>query len=244
MRLSCIYRTKQIPEAYQMMFVSLIKECLNKTDKEYYEKVYKYNNEKNNKKPKNFCFSVYMKGFEKEGSIFKIQDKVILNISSPDYEFILKVYNGLLSLKEFKYKDFSINKVKINLIKEKNINKNRVVFNTLSPMYIKDKNNNPVSIEDENYEKELNYITNESLKGYRGTGLKESLKFKPIKMKKKVVKENIRGFREKTNKIYCYVNSYSGIFELCGDVSDLQDIYMLGIGFKRGQGFGMLEFIE
>ncbi|EPY2302650.1 MAG: CRISPR-associated endoribonuclease Cas6 [Clostridium sp.] len=243
MKLSCEYKTEKIPMYYQMLFVSLIKEALKKSDKKYFESLYIYEETKRNKRTKDFCFSVYMKNFSKEEDIFIIKDKVIFNISSPNYEFMIKLYNGLLNINNFKYKEFSIDKVKINLVNDKEIQNGQQVFNTLSPICVKDKENKYLNIDDSNFNKELNYISNKILENFRGYGLVEELKFYPIKMKKKVVKEDISAFRENTKRQYYYVNSYAGIFKLEGNVKDLKDIYMLGLGFKRNQGFGMIEVI-
>lgn len=245
MRMSVEYKTDKFPLMNQMLGVSLIKEAIKSVDEEYYKKLYTYEQNKSNKKTKNFCFSFFMKDFEKKGDLFIIKDKVIFNISSPDYIFMVNLYNGLLKLNEFKYKKkFILNKLRINLIKEKEIHNNEVTFSTLSPIFIQDKNHNALEIKDENYERELNYIINETLKNYRGYGLREVLKFKPINMKKRVVKEDIRTFREKTKKSYYYVSSYVGVFHMQGNVNDLNDIYKLGAGFKRNQGFGMLQIVE
>ncbi|SHH05527.1 CRISPR-associated endoribonuclease Cas6 [Tepidibacter thalassicus] len=244
MRLSCEFKCDRFPITYHMMIVSLIKDALKKSDENYFKKIYLYDEQKINKKPKNFCFSVFMKNFERQEDIFIINDKIIVNISTPDYEFFINIYNGLLKIKEFKYKDFTINKVRMNILKEKNINESSVVFNTLSPICVKDKNNNPVDIEGEKFEDELNYIVDKTLQSYRGHGVKERIKFIPYKMKKVVVKQDIRNFKENTNKKYYYVNAYSGIFELKGDIQDLKDIYLLGVGFKRSQGFGMIDILR
>ncbi|NMB33662.1 MAG: hypothetical protein GX992_05435, partial [Clostridium sp.] len=75
-----------------------------KFDSEYYEKIYFYDG-KQNKKSKNFCFAVKMKGFEIEGDIANLKNGVSLFISSPDNEFMIYPYNGLLKTKEFRYKD-------------------------------------------------------------------------------------------------------------------------------------------
>ncbi len=227
-----------------MMFVSFIKESLKKTDKEYFEKLYKFDKDKANKSPKNFCFSVFMKDFEKQGDEFLIKDKVIFNVSSPDYEFMINLYNGILKLKEFNYKNkYFINKVRIDLVKEKSISSNTVELNTLSPLCIKDKNNNSIELNDERFESELNYISNKSLEAYRGYGLVTPIVFTDRAMIKKVVKEDITAFRKNTDKPYYYVNSYTGRFTLQGNINDLNDLYKLGIGFKRGQGFGMIEVV-
>ncbi|MBE6066080.1 MAG: CRISPR-associated endoribonuclease Cas6 [Clostridium lundense] len=244
MRLRCEYKTERIPLAYQMMFVSLIKESLKKTDKEYFEKLYKFDKDKANKSPKNFCFSVFMKGFEKQEDEFLIKDKVIFNVSSPDYEFMINLYNGILKFKEFNYKNkYFINKVRIDLVKEKSISSNIIEFNTLSPLCIKDRNNDPIEMNDEKFQRELNYICNKSLEAYRGYGLGMPIVFTDRGMRKRVVKEDITAFRNNTNKPYYYVNSYAGGFTLQGDIKDLNDLYKLGIGFKRGQGFGMIEIV-
>ncbi|MCY6354759.1 CRISPR-associated endoribonuclease Cas6 [Clostridium sp. ZS2-4] len=244
MRMSVEYKTDKFPLAYQMMGVSLIKEAIKEVDEDYYKNLYTYQENKSNKQTKNFCFSFFMKDFEKQGDVFIIKDRVIFNISSPDYTFMVNLYNGLIKLDTFKYKDFNLNKVRINLVKEKSISNNVITFNTLSPIFIQDKNHKALEINNERYEKELNYIVNETLKNYRGYGLKEELKFIPSRnMKKRVVKEDIRAFRQKADKPYYYVNSYVGMFQLQGDVNDLNDIYKLGVGFKRGQGFGMLEIV-
>lgn len=243
MRLKCEYKTDSIPIAYHMMFVSLIKEALKKSNKEYYEKLYYYKDKKANKRIKNFCFSVFMKDFKMEEDIFLIKDKVIMNISTPDYEFFINLYNGLLNIKEFKYKDFTLNKVRMSIVKEKNINEESIIFNTLSPICVKDKDNKPVDIKDVKFEQELNYIVDKSLESYRGYGIKQKIKFTPFKMKKIVIKQSISRFKENTDKRYYYVNAYSGIFKLDGDLEDIRDIYSLGLGFKRSQGFGMIEVV-
>lgn len=245
MRIGVEYKTDKIPVAYQMLIVSLIKEAIKKEDKEYYNKLYLYEENTANKQTKNFCCSLFMKGFKKREDVFIISDRIIFNISSPDYRFMVNLYNGLLKKDEFRYKgEFILNKVRINLVKEKEVTSNIVTFSTLSPIFIQDKDHIALEINDENYEKELNYIANETLKNYRGYGLKEVLKFKPINMKKRVVKEDIRVFRENTKKPFFYVNAYAGVFQLEGDVNDLRDIYALGLGFKRNQAFGMLEVVE
>jgi CRISPR-associated endoribonuclease Cas6 len=243
LKLSCEYKTEKIPVAYNMMFVSLIKESLKESDEEYFRSLYMYEDTKKNKKTKDFCFSLYLKDFIKEEDIFIIKDKIIFNISSPNYEFMIKLYNGLLNIKNFQYKNFFINKVKINLINDKEIKNEQPVFNTLSPICVKDKENKYLNIDDCNFNKELNYITNKTLENFRGYGLLEELKFYPIKMRKKVVKEDITSFRENTKKYY-YVNSYAGTFKLEGNIKDLKDIYRLGLGFHRNQGFGMIEAKE
>ncbi len=242
MRLRCEFRTDRIPVGYQMMFVSLIKQAIQNADKDYCTNIFQYEG-KTNKKSKNYAWSVYLKDFEKKEDEFIINGSVIFNVSTPDYEFFINLYNGLLSQKEFEYKEFILNKVKISMEKEKSIDSGKKLFTTLSPIYIQDSSKAALDVEDEKFAKELNYIVDLSLKNYRGYGLRKALGFYPIAMKKKVVKQEIKAFTKNTDKKYHFVNSFAGEFVLEGDVADLRDIYNLGLGFKRGQGFGMIEVV-
>ena len=242
MRLKCDFKVDRLPISHNMMFVSLIKEALKKSDPEYYEKLYKFNG-KSNKKSKNFCFSVKMRGFDIDGDIVIVKDGISLLISSPDTEFILYVYNGLLKISEFKYKDFCVKKERISMLKEKSLDSSEAIFKTLSPICIKNNKNYFLKIDDDSYENELNYIAGKVLENYRGRGLEERLVFQNVKMKNVVVRQDIKAFEERSGKNYLCVNSYEGIFKLCGNVEDLRDLLSLGLGFKRNQGFGMLELV-
>lgn len=242
MRIRCIFRCDKLPISYRMLFVSFIKEALKNSSEEYYKKLYKYEN-KANKKTKNFCFAVYLNNFRRDDDILNINGSVELNISSPDEEFIVNLYNGMLRIKEFEYKKFKTLRKNILLIQEKSINGDKVVFKTLSPIYIKNQNNDALSPEDDSYEKYLNYISDITLQNYRGYGLVRKLKFTPLKLEKVVIKEKIKVFTEQTGKEYMYINAYKGNFILEGDKKDLEDIYKLGAGYRRNQGFGMVEVI-
>ncbi len=244
MRISCRYTTERIPLGYRMMFVSLIKEALQLSSQEYFEALYYYG-DKHNKKSKDFCFSVFLKGYElkEDKDIFEIGDGLSFNISSPDPEFIINLYNGLLKLDEFQYKDFTLKKDKIHLLKEKNIFEEEVVFRTLSPIHITDKHKNSLSPYDKAFDREFNYTLDMILSNYRGEGLVEPVEFKPIHMTKVVVKEEIARFQELTGERYLHIESYAGIFKLKGNVSDLRDIYTLGASMRRNQGFGMIEVV-
>ncbi len=242
MRLSCKFKTDKIPESYNMMFVSLIKHALEKSDFDYYRKIYEYGDAKN-KKSKNFTFSVFLNGFTRvEGSIV-ISDSLTLNVSSPDMEFMIKLYNGLTQLSNYKYKEYEIKMISIAQLKEKNTKSNQVLIKTMSPICIKDKNNKYIGIDESDYEKELNYIADLILKNYRGKGLSQKMSINSVrgKVKKVIVKQEIESFTEATNKKYMYILGYEGMFVMSGGQEDINDLYKLGVGHKRNQGFGMFN---
>lgn len=242
MRLKCDFITEKLPLSHNMMFVSLIKEALKKSDRSYYEKLYTFEG-KANKKSKNFCFSVKMQDYVINGDIVTVNGKISFLVSSPDTELLIYLYNGLLKISEFTYKEYQLKRAGVNMVREKEITSGEMLFKTLSPICIKNRNNYFMKIDDAGFVDELNYIAGRVLENYRGEGLREKLSFEKIKMQNVVVREDIREFEEKTEKKYLYINSHSGVFKLCGNIGDLKDLYALGLGFKRSQGFGMLEVV-
>ena len=243
MRIKIEFDTKIFPRYYNTLGVSLIKEAIKKSSEDYFINLYYYK-EKSNKASKNFVFSFFIKNYEINKEDFLVKDRVVLYISTPDLELGLHIYNGIINTKTFKYKDYEMTRLKVSLIKEAEITEEEVVFNTLSPICIKDSNGKFLDIDSDNYVDELNYIADIILKNYRGYGLNKKLEFKNINLKKVVVKESLRQFREITNRDYQYVNSYKGSFRLKGNNEDLNDIYKLGLSHKRGQGFGNLEVVN
>lgn len=244
MRMKCEFVTDKLPVANQMQIVSLIKEAIKAVDEDYYKELYTYEKDKKNKSTKDFSFAVYMKDFKLQDEEFLINDRGIVSFTSPNYNFMVNLHNGIMKKKVFKYKDYSLTNIRISMMKEKVLESNEVIFNTLSPIVVRNKDNKFLDIDDKEYEKELNYIIEKSLQSYRGYGLIENIKISPIAMKKVVVKEEIAGFKELNDKRYLYVNAYKGLFKLEGNKKDLNLIYQLGLGARRNQGFGMVEIVK
>ncbi|MCR8743765.1 CRISPR-associated endoribonuclease Cas6 [Romboutsia lituseburensis] len=243
MRIKIELGTNVFPRYYSLLGTSIIKEAIKKSSKEYFENLYYYE-DKNNKASKNFTFSFFVKNYEIEKNNFMVKDRVTMYISTPDLELGLNIYNGIVNTKIFKYKEYEMSRIKVSLVNELDIDSEEVIFKTLSPICIKDNTGKFLNIDSDNYVGELNYITDIVLKNYRGYGLKKELKFENINLRKIVVKEPMREFKQITNREYQFVNSYRGKFILRGDSEDLNDIYRLGIGFKRGQGFGNIETVS
>ncbi|SHK10416.1 CRISPR-associated endoribonuclease Cas6 [Hathewaya proteolytica DSM 3090] len=244
MRLRCEFKTEKIPMTYNMMVVSMIKEALKKSNPEYLDKIYSYKENSKNKHSKNMTFSVYMKGFEVRNDEFLIKDKVVVEITSPDYGFMVNLYNGIVSKKAFNYKNkYDIISTGIRMVPEKTITNDKVIMRTLSPIAVKSKDGKFLKMEEEAFRTELNYMCDLIIKNYRGSGLKQELIFEPVSMKKTVVKEEISGCTNMKHD-YLYVNAYKGLFNLEGDKEDLNLLYQLGLGFRRNQGFGMVDIVE
>ena len=213
------------------MIVSLVKEALKASSTTYFEKI--YGASKGNRP---FSFGIYLHNYEMKEDVFQVNGYVGLTLSSPDPEFMLHFYNGLMSMKEFRYKEFSLLRTKINMVTTPSIDSTSVYLKTLSPLLICDKQTKPVSIHEEAFEKELNYISNVVLKDLRGTGLIQPLQFTSKKMKKVVVKENIHSDEETL-----FFTAYQGVFVLSGHPEDLKFLSETGLGFRSSQGFGAVE---
>lgn len=233
--------TEKIPLGYRMMFVSVIKHSLEKTNKEYFNRLYNFGDRKN-KKMKPFVFSTYLENYEIGEEYIKINGKVNLIISTPDTELFINLYNGLLNIKRYKFKnEYTLNIGKIILLKEKEIISETVEFKAISPIVLRDKKGNFLRTEDERYTEQLNYIADLSLKIFRGSGLTRRLDFTPLNYEKVVVKERITGFKKSAKKDIFYITGYRGTFRLCGGKEDLKLLYALGLGFRRSEGFGNIE---
>ena len=264
MRIKILLIVNKLPILYRHKIISFIKESLKISNIDYKESLYSGIN------AKPFTFSLLMpanrtvrKGIIQIDKDFIIEDNIFtfdkdsylsLFISSYDYKFLLNLYNGIRKLKTFHFSSddnmlvdndkIDIMVDKISVLNEKNTNNNEVVFKTNSPVIINDKDNKPISFENLNlFNENINIIENKIFKSIIGRDLKKPLEFIPINIKKQVAKHTLSEFREKTHKPIMYLNGIEGIFELKGDVDDLNILYQKGLGLRTSQGFGMLEVI-
>ena len=199
MRMKVEFATSRFPRYYNVLGVSLIKEAIKKSSQDYYKNLYFYK-DKSNKTSKNFTYSFYIKGYEIDGEDFIVKDRVVMYISTPDLELGLHIYNGLINKKTIRYKNYEMTTLRVDLVKESNIYGEEAVFNTLSPICIKDSSGKFLDFSHENYIKELNYIVNTVLKNYRGYGIKRNIEFENLDLKKVVVKEPFSKFQNITKR--------------------------------------------
>ncbi|SDZ38919.1 CRISPR-associated protein, Cas6 family [Bacillus sp. 166amftsu] len=235
MRLKVSFTCKVIPLSYRFMFVSFIKEALKTSNAVYAENLYIFEN-KPNKKSKNFTFSVYLKDYVLENDEFLLQNGLDWIISSPDPEFISYLVDGLNEIKEFRYKGYKLQKKNISILPEVKVKSDTVVFRTLSPIFIKDRDGKPLAPTEEGYEENFNYICDMTLRNYHGNGLKKPLQFIPMNLTKQVVKEK---FDNTPN--HQHFEAYKGTFLLKGDQEDLEILRQIGTSFKKSQGYGCVS---
>ena len=98
---------KKIPIGNRFMICSLIKRAISDGDTELFNSIYKYEDKKN-KKIKDFTFSIYLNDFKVSQSYIDVNGKIIVTISTSNYNVGIAIYNGLLGNKSFTYKDYKL----------------------------------------------------------------------------------------------------------------------------------------
>src|SRR5690554_2080773 len=242
MRIKCTIKTKKLPIDYHFLFVSLIKKALSITDKTYYSHLYNYEDNKANKKSKNFTFCVLLDSYRIENDEFILDEigNIYLKISSSDMKFMLFLYNGLIKIKTHKYKECQIEILNVNKEAVREIKKNKISCCFKSPLVLKNKEEKFIDFNNVEFEKEINYYANMNLKNYRGYGLKKKIQVSNINMKRIVIKEKSKEIKMLKNNLL-YINGSIGEMQLEGDKTDLQDLYDMGLGARRSQGFGYFD---
>lgn len=224
-----------IPIQYRKCILSFIKKSLSDYDSEYYNTVY---HEKDNAiKPFTFAVFFYQPSFENESIIVK--DKNFnMYISFNDINMAIMFYNAFNNQlnKKFSIDCNSFCLKNISMIPEKEISTESLNVKFLSPLVVRDRNNNKdyyYSFGHIKFEEMLKINIREQLKESNlNSELAKSIQIKPIAAKKIVVK-----FYEK--QMECSIGS----FKLTGDVEVLNYLYKSGIGSRHSSGFGMFDII-
>ncbi|WP_170958226.1 CRISPR-associated endoribonuclease Cas6 [Bacillus pseudomycoides] len=243
MRVQVTLKTKCLPISYHFLFVSVIKQSLSCIDEKLVQDLYTFK-DKSNKCSKDFTFSVYVHKYVKKQDEFIVDGHVKWIVSSSDPEFMLYLYNGLMTKQHFQYKDYDLYVKQVNLIPEKLPTKEKIFCKTMSPIHIKNKEGHTLSPYDDSFQPAFQYISNQTVLNATGMPLREAIKMTPVDMKKVIVKQQHDAFRKLNDKSTLYVEAYRGTFELEGSVQDLQTLYQIGLGMRRSQGFGNIEIIK
>lgn len=226
---------------YRRKIVSYLKSCIEKSNKDFFEELY----DKGKNANKEFTMSVY---FVPETIIGKDNicinsKKIIINLSTPDAYTGIQIYNALSAQKFIWHrlsKDNSLRVVKITNEKEKIITQGKAVFNTLSPIVIRDHDKETgkdwfCTFEDDNAAEILKRNLKTELEGKFSRDISHDIKMLKIdfiKMSKVIIKLY-------EWKVPCSL----GTFSIEGEQYLLQYLYQRGLGSKRSLCFGMLELI-
>lgn len=239
MKVKVDFQTDKLPLAYRLMMVSFIKDCLRKGSEEAYHEYF------STPRPKPYVFSVYLKNFHFGREEIRLSG-FQLQIASSDYHFMIPFLNGLQRTPAFQYKEYRVQRGKIQFDRVRPVQSPKIVVRTLSPILVEDEQHRPIAPEEAEYAVQFRTIMNKMSQSLRNCPLKRDLTISPISTKKAVIKESNDTFlkareEQRTTTEYLYFTAYHGRFLLEGDPQDLQWILETGAGLRTGQGFGHVE---
>lgn len=224
---------KEIVNDYRRKFISYIKNILEKYDNDIKDKFYKTNHEKD------FSFSVYFKAekFTDEKIYLKSND-IKLFISIYSLEDALYFTNAMLGSIHKKYliADNEMEVIRIRPLPEKEINKEEVIFKTMSSIAIREKLTDKKSWYHDFDEKGLKVLKKNlvnNLSDKFPTKYLEEINIYPYEMKRTVVKNY--GIKFPVSM---------GVFKVEGNKKILNYLYKAGIGSKSSAGFGMVDILS
>lgn len=227
----------KITTSYRKNFVSLIKESFNQSKDE------KIKNLNTSTKQKPFTFSVQFPVKNSNGNQLELNSNTFdFYFSTNDYLILMSVYNFIIThLNTYNiFSDCKNTLIKATLMNKSKIDKDCLVFKTLSPIVVRDmihKNGDKtLKFSDENFIDNLKLSIKSLVKTFTNQDIDQNdIGIKILKMKT----DNINSFGNNKNLYGLYANS--GLVELSLNQQYLQLLYDIGVGAKRSQGFGMLE---
>ena len=264
MRFSCkiFLATDTItPSDYRRHLLSLIKEALKRSGSDgasFYERFY----DNNTTKP--FTFSAYfpLQHGKLNGDFFSFF------FSTNDYEFLMRVYNGLIDIDKagnFQLFNSQIKIKKIFLLPEKGFTKNVATFKTLSPFLVRSLEDgdkylylNGMPLQTRNSER-----TGDHWKYWQETdrevfinSLRSSIKTLlpdfnflssdniDIEISSGMIVPILHGSGNSNHAFTITFPGIKGLITIKAEPEILKLLYDIGIGARRSEGFGMLEVVE
>ena len=220
---------------YRKSILSFIKKSLQEYDNEKFKLFY---NEKDNIiKP--YTFAIFFRNSIFKGDEIIVGSKTVeMNFSTYDYESGVILYNAFNHQKN---KKFSLNKNSMTLrniilVPEKDIVGSEATIKFLSPLVVRERENNKdyyYSFNDENFLITLrNNIKNQLSISNLPLEYVNEFSIEPVKAKKAVIK-----FYEKK------IETSLGIYIIHGNPELLDYLYKTGMGSKHSSGFGMFDLI-
>ena len=238
-----------LPVDYHAGFVSLIKSAFRK----YSPSLFEFFFASGKPTPKPYAFAVTF------GDEVKVEDDKVyffkpieFKFTSNSPEILTIVYNFLVSEKTVKIYNLQFQISPPEIIRPRRITSDEVIFSTHSPVLIRSHRNPNYYLcpacenfgGDEDFDEALCFSVREIVNNFadvewvRGNpGYDENICFRPIKLRKIVAKyfKNSRVIK---------MPGFVGTFRLSAHPYILNLINQVGLGSRRGMGYGMVEAIK
>lgn len=229
-------KTSFLPVDFREGFISIIKGGVQSSSPELYNTLF----QKRTVKPYTFAVSF--------GDEVKIEDDKIFFKSPIEFKFstnhpdiLIMIYNHIVSKKKFPIYNLSFKLDHNDIIRPKRIEKCEAIFRTLSPVLIRSHKN------------ERHYLCPECVNFEGDNDFKEAFKFNMDELARNLLDQNDVGEVElRSIKVKRVIIKHMGIklpgsvgvFSLSAEPNILNLINHVGLGSRRGQGFGMVELVK
>ncbi|HWP93521.1 MAG TPA: CRISPR-associated endoribonuclease Cas6 [Thermodesulfobacteriota bacterium] len=217
-------------------FMSIIKGAIESSAPELYKTLF----EKRTVKPYTFAVSFGNEVRVENDELF-FKSPIEFKFSSNHPDILIMVYNHLLKTKEFPIRNVTFRVEHNDIIKPKRLEKNEVILRTISPILIRSHKNERHYVcpkcfnfeGDNDFEEAFKFNMDELCRNLLSLNDATEVIFNPIKLRKLVIKH--MGLK---------LPGFVGTFSLKSDPGILNLINLVGLGSRRGQGFGMVEVVR
>jgi len=228
--------TDSLPVDFREGFMSVIKGAIESSAPELYKALF----ERRTVKPYTFAVSFGNEVKIEEDRIF-FKSPIEFKFSTNRPDILIIIYNHLLNKREFPIYNLRFKVEHNDIVRPKRIGKSEAIFRTVSPILIRSHKNERhylcpkcVNFEGDNDFKEaFKFNMDELVRHLLGLGDFAEVELKPIKLRKLVMKH--MGLK---------LPGFVGAFSLKADPEILNLINQVGLGSRRGQGFGMVEVLK
>ncbi len=235
--LRCQLKNNNIPLDYRRVCLSFFKKALSEAAEGKYFDEYFLNNQR-----RPFTFSVQLPSpkFSKENIILdKNEMKIIFSTGDTKTGFIF--CSSFIAQKNKKFNlpfENTMTLKNVFIVPDKEVTGNEMMVKTLSPLCLREHNNNNkdiyYSVKSDNFNEKAVKIIVEQLKnaGFSKT-LIENFSISPINARKAVVKH-----------YNCYIECSLGDFAIHADKAILNYILKYGLGSRKSAGFGFVDLLS
>lgn len=262
MRFSCnifLKKRVKVPSDYRSCLLSLIKEAIKKSGSDgenFYSQYY------NNNITKPFTFSAYIPMKNQNNEHVLAGDFFKFFFSTNDYEFLMRVYNGLIAVNNTDFQLFGsdIDIKNFFLCPEKTFVKKEIVFKTLSPFLVRSTVNGDKYVYPDVAKKQVRN-KGKYWEEVHESSFVDNLKKNLLKLVEKELPESSKTdihlelknpavvpiIHGSGNKEHSYTMTFPGIkgeIKITASPEVLKLFYDIGIGARRSEGFGMVEVVE
>ncbi len=225
-------RADEIASDYRRHFIHFLKECFKNTE---FENIVL----EGDGLPKPYTFSVgFFRILSISSETIRFENPLFFDFSTALDTMISHIYNCLRKLPGSKLLGKTVENVRMNLPVPVKISEDVVKFKSIGHMVLT-KRGNEVPKTKEEIEDALNHSLAFKIKAFREFGIGVNL---PEMCKIRVLDHDLK---ESLVRHYGgFVKAFRGILELSSSPEVLQFLHEAGVGFRTGQGFGMVKVVK